>query len=98
MFGQMRSRNRITLPPCPCNNTCRCHLPRKGMSSFEKNVIFVLLFLFILIEGSLIYYDHKHPYKGPEYIEVNGQMCEISYHEDCVSPMSCSHKVAICKK
>ena len=23
----MKSR-RIILPPCPCNNTCRCHVPR----------------------------------------------------------------------
>lgn len=97
MFGHYY-RNRITLPPCPCNLTCRCHIKRKGMSSFDKKVVFGILFFFVLIESCLIYYNHKHPYNGKQYIEVNGQMCEIGYNEDCAAPMSCGHKVAICKK
>lgn len=91
----MRGRRNISLPPCPCNNSCRCHLPKKGMSSFEKKVIFGYIFAFILIEVILIYYNYKYPYKGPEHIEVNGKMCEIGYHEDCAATMSCNHKIVL---
>ena|ERR1700748_1202296 len=94
MFGQMHSR-RVILPPCPCNNICRCHLPRKGLNPFEKKIIFGVLLVFILIESCLIYHSYKYPYKGPEHIEVNGKMCEIWYHSDCASPMSCGHKVVL---
>ena len=98
MFGQMRSRNRVILPPCPCGDICRCHQPKKGMTFFEKKVIFGIIFVFILIELILIWYHYKHPYKGPDYIEVNGKMCEIRYHNDCAAPLSCGHKIAICKE
>ena len=98
MLGQMRSRNRVISPPCPCNNTCRCHIKSKRMTSFEKKIIFVPILIFVLLESYAIYYSIKHPRKGPEYIEVNGKMCEIGYHNDCSAPMSCGHKIAVCKE
>lgn len=98
MFGQMPSRNRAMLPPCPCNNTCRCHLPQKGMSSNDKRALIAFIFVFFLFEGILIWYGYKHPHTGPDHIEVNGKMCEIGYHRDCALPLSCGHKIAICKE
>lgn len=104
MFAQMRNSNRkrVILPPCPCGYTCRCHFPTKDINKKNKIILTITFCIPVLILISLIsfliYYGETHPYKGPEHIEVNGQMCEIQYHSDCVAPMSCGHKIAICEK
>ena len=95
MFGQMRTRNRVLLPPCPCNNTCVCHLPRQN--KLELRILLGIIIFSVVSGVILIYYAIKNPIKNKEQIEVNGEMCEIQYHRDCYLPLSCGHKVAICK-
>ena len=99
MLSSMRNSNRrrVILPPCPCGGVCRCHTPSPEMTSFEKKVIFGLLSAVFLFLAYAFIHEKLHPYKGPDYIEVNGQMCEIGYKSDCHLPMSCGHKIAICK-
>ena len=77
---------------CPCDKVCPCHKP-----SEIKWYHFLLAILFLLSIPVIALLSRKIFPIRKEYIEVNGQMCEIELkchhlglaHEEC-------HEIAIC--
>ena len=91
----MRSSRRSSLPPCPCNNVCRCH-NKSGNAVAAWLVLlgtFVFLFFFLLWA-----YPTLHP-KTKRYIEVDGKMCMVNFKEDGHTSTGAvwGHDVADCK-
>lgn len=78
MFGAMRSSRRRSSTPCPCNNTCRCHIP-KPMDGVSLFLLILAFFLIVVVPLSIGYYNDKHPNK--RYIHVGDKICEVQYVE-----------------
>lgn len=94
MFGQMRNRRSgEPVKPCPCNNTCRCHIPT------ESNLTGLIFGFVIVIFGAFIAISILFV-AGPtkQYIEVNGVMCEVVFKETGITSTGApvGHNVAFC--
>jgi hypothetical protein len=100
MFGQMRSSSRSApLPPCPCGNTCRCHIRRKGFNVSYYIMMFSLPILSIISIISLAFAFGAFDKPTIQLIEVNGEMCEVHFKQDGITSTGATrgHDEAICK-
>lgn len=96
MFGATRSRRRSSLPPCPCNNTCRCHRPSDG-KAWKAIVVFIATWVFVIGIVSL-YVHHIEKTHTTRYIEVDGKMCVVKFKETghTVTGSYWGHDIADC--
>lgn len=86
------------MAPCPCGNTCRCHIRRKE-SRFVWIILYVALPLLLLMLFGTIHYAIKHP-PPARHIQVDGKDCIVEYISDgCTSTGACwGHDIAVCPK
>lgn len=93
MIGWTNRNNKKTnSKPCPCKKLCPCHNPHKEPWWIWLFPPFILLSLIIFILLTT-------PENKTQYIEVNGNMCEIHYKETghTSTGNSLGHNIAICK-